>query len=741
MGDPPPPNPEAPSQQSSSRRGSQAQAQRRSWDPSQAQAFPEEVQQALLNQQRGSRGSRPSQELRASQTNLRWSQGGNLPEDENLPLYQAEEGIMGGVEYQPSSAGFPLQFQTRTYLDESGIPVEEQTTDLMQQLQHLQQLQQSQGGFFQQLESPVYQDPGANVLGQYSMYQTDDPQFMQNTEHGPYLRDDPALRFSPSEMGFMNFGMEMPEPQPRELAVQNAKAYLLQTSISCDLSLYEHLVNLLTKILNQRPEDPLSILESLNRTTQWEWFHPKMDTLRNDPEMQPTYEMAEKQKALFSRGGGGGGGGGEGEQEMEEEVVETAVPNIMEAAFYFEQAGVGLSSVESFRIFLALKQLVEQQPIHTCRFWGKILGLQRSYLVAEVEFREGEEEAEEEEVEELMEGGEVVEAHGEEEGEEDEEKAVDVIPKPTWKPPPAIPKEDSRTGANKYLYFVCNEPGRPWTRLPHVTPAQIVHARKIKKFFTGHLDAPVISYPPFPGNEANYLRAQIARISAATHISPLGFYQFGEEEGDEEEEGGAGRDSFEENPDFEGIPVLEMVDSLANWVHHMQHILPQGRCTWVNPLQKTEEEEELGEEEEKADEGIEEVEQEVGPPLLTPLSEDAEIMHLSPWTTRLSCTLCPQYSVAVVRSNLWPGAYTYASGKKFENLYIGWGHKYSPDNFNPALPAPIQQEYPSGPEITEMNDPTVEEEQALKAAQEQALAAAEEEEEDEEEDEDEDLED
>lgn len=74
-------------------------------------------------------------------------------------------------------------------------------------------------------------------------------------------------------------------------------------------------MNLLTKILNQRPEDPLSILESLNRTTQWEWFHPKLDTLRDDPEMQPTYEMAEKQKALFLRGGG------EGEQEMEEEVV------------------------------------------------------------------------------------------------------------------------------------------------------------------------------------------------------------------------------------------------------------------------------------------------------------------------------------------------------------------------------------------------------------------------------------
>lgn len=78
---------------------------------------------------------------------------------------------------------------------------------------------------------------------------------------------------------------------------------------------YEHLVNLLTKILNQRPEDPLSILESLNRTTQWEWFHRKLDTLRDEPEMQPTYEMAEKQKALFIRGSG------DREQDMEEEVV------------------------------------------------------------------------------------------------------------------------------------------------------------------------------------------------------------------------------------------------------------------------------------------------------------------------------------------------------------------------------------------------------------------------------------
>lgn len=255
------------------------------------------------------------------------------------------------------------------------------------------------------------------------------------------------------------------------------------------------------------------------------------------------------------------------------------MPNVMETAFYFEQAGVGLSSDENFRIFLALKQLVEQQPVHTCRFWGKILGIRRNYLVAEVEFREGEDEELEEELEETttVDQAELPEGHDDEEAEDDEDKATDTLPKSAWKPPPVVPREENRSGTNKYLYFVCNEPGQPWTRLPPVSPVHIVQARKIKKFFTGYLDAPVVSYPPFPGTEANYLRAQIARISAATHISPLGFYQFGEEEGDEEEEGGGGRDSFEENPDFEGIPVLEMVDSMANWVHHAQHILPQVR--------------------------------------------------------------------------------------------------------------------------------------------------------------------
>lgn len=136
-----------------------------------------------------------------------------------------------------------------------------------------------------------------------------------------------------------------------------------------------------------------------------------------------------------------------------------------------------------------------------------------------------------------------------------------------------MPKEDIGTGANKCVYYVCKEPGFSWTKLPSVSPAHITAARQIRKYFTGRLDAPIVSYPPFPGKEAHYLRAQVARISAGTQVSPMGFYQSREDEDEDEEE--ALQTSNEENPDFEGIPAAEMATSLSSWVHHVQHILPQ----------------------------------------------------------------------------------------------------------------------------------------------------------------------
>ena len=60
----------------------------------------------------------------------------------------------------------------------------------------------------------------------------------------------------------------------------------------------------------------------------------------------------------------------------------------------------------------------------------------------------------------------------------------------------------------------------------------------------------------------------------------------------------------------------------------------------------------------------------------------------------------------------------------FENLYVGWGNKNLEASFEPALPDEPMVEFPSGPEVTEADDPTPEEEAAVRAAlQEKELEA------------------
>ena len=483
------------------------------------------------------------------------------------------------------------------------------------------------------------------------------------------------------------------------------KTMMLKQSTKSGLNLYDHLTRLLIKVVDEQPPDVVDVIEDMSRDLKRALYEDKQSTLRDLPHITAAELLAEQQLALFRQ---------PEDSEQEEELDGYPLPNLNEIGFNLEQAGVGLGRKEMQLIFLALKQLVESQELLRCRLWGKILGLESNYIVAETECREEEEEEEEQ----------ISEESGTEE--ETDENEMDPLPLSTYKPPPVLPKEPIGTGVNKFVYYVCKEPGLPWVKLPLVSPVEIVVARQIPKFFTGKLDAPVNSYPPFPGNEANYLRAQIARISAGTQVSPRGFFQTAEDESEEEaEDAEEPQDSYEVNPDFEGIPAAKMGLSLSNWVHHVKHILPQGRCTWMNMTVEQEdsiEEEEAEEKEEEADEP----EPEVGPPLLTPLSQDEELFNTPPWSSRLSSTLIPQYAIAVLHSNLWPGATAYASEKKFGNIYIGWGLKYVGEAYSPPVPPQPQSEYPSGPEITEALDPTPKEELALQETLEEEDAAEEE---------------
>ncbi|XP_054010347.1 radial spoke head protein 6 homolog A [Hylaeus anthracinus] len=534
--------------------------------------------------------------------------------------------------------------------------------------------------------------------------------------------------------------------------IRRAKKFLQKHSPESGDSLYDHLTEVLAKIIAEKPRNAVDIFEEYSRKVKEERFKTQTNHLR-DLYVPPTqYEDAKKVINLIKTVQQLDQNEGEtlGEDEEEDEGKRKKKPNMLDLLFYFEQTNIGLPRDEMVVLNLSLRKLLAEAPIENIRFWGKILGSPKNYYVVEADLQQEELDkrleklAEEEErkrqedqakAEEAARVAEEAAAAVEREAAEDEMEDTETkeekdeeglklvfppLPTPSWKPPPEVPSEKIGSGVNAKVYFVCNEPGLDkWIELPTVTPQQILIARQIIRRCTGNLETAIHTFPPFPGTEKNYLRAQIARISAATHVSPIGFFTFGgedeeEEMGEEPEEGG----TLSENVHYDPLPVKDLVDlSMTNWCHHTQYILKQGRTVWWNPA-KEDQDEEVGEEEELEDEEEErtEVQKEVGPPLLTPLSEDAIVDTIIPWTVTQSSTVLPDLAVALVRSNTWPGAFAFACGRRFGNVYIGWGHKYHAYNYSPPTMPPVQDQYALGPEIMEVLDPTFEQEEAYRIA-------------------------
>jgi radial spoke head protein 4A len=104
-----------------------------------------------------------------------------------------------------------------------------------------------------------------------------------------------------------------------------------------------------------------------------------------------------------------------------------------------------------FRIWLALKQLIDKGQFEKLRFWGKIIGTEKNYYIAEAEQNAEEETDDDEENEEAN-----ANEDGKDVDDEEAEGEEDPLPKSTYKPPPIVPKEERGTGVNKYTYYVCN---------------------------------------------------------------------------------------------------------------------------------------------------------------------------------------------------------------------------------------------------------------------------------------------
>ncbi|XP_043473694.1 radial spoke head protein 6 homolog A [Leptopilina heterotoma] len=572
---------------------------------------------------------------------------------------------------------------------------------------------------------------------------------------------------------------EVPSPEVPSISdeLRKAKLYLQRHNGESDDSLYDHLSKLLNKILSERPNNALDIFEEYSKNLKQERFINQADYLQNIYIPPLEYENAKKQIKIFEMSK---------VQEVEKHIkivqekeaeidIKDAEINLMNLLYFIEQADVGLTRSEILILNLGIQHLIREAPIQNVRFWGKVLGNPKNYYVLEANLKKEEITNRQKKVtsrEELekktgnTEGTEINTQYESTDTEALEESVTEILtkaksveskrklllsdlPKNVWQPFVQIPPEPIGMGLNQKVYFVCNSPGiDKWIELPIVTPQQIVASRSITRAFTGDLKTEIFSFPLFPGNEANYLRSQIARITASTSISPVGYFKI--KEGENENEEGIEKEQMSDgiltkNPDYDPYPVKELIDlSMSNWCHHSPIILKQGRivpcnlnkskvnnlvsvscwtltdhgmtplpgvttwrCLEYKPTKEfvdynIEEEENVAD----VDENIKIFNNEESTPLLTPLSEDETSKFFTPWSSRQSSQFQQNISIAIVRSNVWPGAFTFALNKRLINLYVGFGNKKYANNFMPPLLPKVQDQYNIAPEVMETSDPS-----------------------------------
>lgn len=127
------------------------------------------------------------------------------------------------------------------------------------------------------------------------------------------------------------------------------------------------------------------------------------------------------------------------------------------------------------------------------------------------------------------------------------------------------------TGVNTNVFWVTDNLLHDWIQLPESRPDHIAFSRLIKHVMTGDLNASINSNPPFPGQERHFLRSQLARIFAATQISPKGLYEMDEE-----------TNQMKFTEEF-ALPPTEELKSTEAWGNTQANILNVGRTTHKAP--------------------------------------------------------------------------------------------------------------------------------------------------------------
>jgi len=412
---------------------------------------------------------------------------------------------------------------------------------------------------------------------------------------------------------------------------------------------YEHLEKIINRVVSEKPKDAYGLVEVLSRMVREQ---PDTGIPTTNEDLDAAVAYVQKVRELDKVPS-------EGEPAAPVNVG-SQVPDFLEDAEVLQWAGVGFGELESYKIKCALRNLAFKQMENgytRIRLWGKMLGTDADYYVAEA-YKEGDV------------------------GEPDEEN------------PDAEP---AGSGANKYSYLVTNDlASQEWTKLPNTRPKDILAARRIKKLLTGNTSAKVVTHPPFPGTEDVLLRAQIARISADVTLM---FKDTLKREGNFGEE-----EATDPAPNEEFVmPTVDQLMTAEGWQHSEPHILQIGRTTHREPPEQNEDEPENPDNkirkrmlaEQESDPVRDPIRQLSGDRLEWDFRKfgDTALYKNSIVVEGVRKEGPPKSNaVTCVRSLTWPGSVTVAKGTNLVQLYVGYGCAAKEAYFFPSMLPDVQDE-------------------------------------------------
>ena len=179
----------------------------------------------------------------------------------------------------------------------------------------------------------------------------------------------------------------------------NAKLFLQNCSLESGDSLYDHLSNIIGKVIDERPKNVVDYFEEFSQRVREETF--RLNEIILEKAYQEPERLAFAKKILPSLINFKQNSmydektleedeideqeNGEEEEEDDEVKVFTEIPkyNFMEQQFHWNSIGIGFANDETFLLSCALAHLGENSSIATYHFWGQIYGLHNNYFIAE----------------------------------------------------------------------------------------------------------------------------------------------------------------------------------------------------------------------------------------------------------------------------------------------------------------------------------------------------------------------